>query len=445
MARAEPAGPPQGRMRTGGSAAGEASESPDPSPPGRPKGEHRSAQHEGSPVSSLPDPRFGYDVAVLGAGPAGAAAAVEAAALGLRAAIIDAHMVAGGHAYRAVPGIAPVRSDQERTDGDKLRAALGAANVVRYFAHRVRQHRARRVAVAFAGDRRRRAADDPRSEAHRRHRCAGAPPAVRRLGTARRHGTCGGHRHAQGPARAAGPQRRRRRRRDRCCCWWPRRSSTAAARGGDRRRASAQRLVRERHRIAVAAGSRDPRHELVSRAPCARRADAQRVHAPRGDGRRPRLHATAVPVDRDGRVRTDAPVVDCRLRRGLLRLRTDAATDVTRMLGASHAFDPALGGWHVVVDDDQRCNVAGLYAAGDGAGVVGAAAAPWQGRIAAMAAARDAGRLSGRRARSARARREARVRARRALRRRDDAARQRRRRRRRHRSRRTSWSASAST
>ena len=88
-------------------------------------------------MNSLPAPRFGYDVAVLGAGPAGAAAAVEAAALGLRAAIIDEHMVAGGHAYRAVPGIAPVRSDQERTDGDKVRAALGAANVVRYFAHRV--------------------------------------------------------------------------------------------------------------------------------------------------------------------------------------------------------------------------------------------------------------------------------------------------------------------
>ena len=89
-------------------------------------------------MSSPPDPRFGYDVAVLGAGPAGAAAAVEAAALGLRVAIIDAHMVAGGHAYRAVPGIAPVRSDQERTDGDKVRAALGAANAIRYFAHRVR-------------------------------------------------------------------------------------------------------------------------------------------------------------------------------------------------------------------------------------------------------------------------------------------------------------------
>ena len=111
-------------------------------------------------------------------------------------------------------------------------------------------------------------------------------------------------------------------------------------------------------------------------------------------GDAPALHATAVPVDRDGRVRTDAPPVDVDCDAVCCGFGLMAATDVTRMLGASHAFDPALGGWHVVVDDDQRCNVPGLYAAGDGAGVVGAAAAPWQGRIAAMAAARDAGRLS---------------------------------------------------
>jgi thioredoxin reductase/bacterioferritin-associated ferredoxin len=111
-------------------------------------------------------------------------------------------------------------------------------------------------------------------------------------------------------------------------------------------------------------------------------------------GDAPALHATAVPVDREGRVRTDAPPIDVDCDAVCCGFGLMAATDVTRALGASHAFDPALGGWHVVVDDDQRCNVPGLYAAGDGAGVTGAAAAPWQGRIAAMAVARDAGRLS---------------------------------------------------
>jgi NAD(P)H-nitrite reductase large subunit len=61
--------------------------------------------------------------------------------------------------------------------------------------------------------------------------------------------------------------------------------------------------------------------------------------------------------------------------------------DVTRLLGASHAFDPALGGWHVIVDDMQRCDVPGLYAAGDVAGIRGAASAPLQGRIAVQAIA----------------------------------------------------------
>ena len=88
------------------------------------------------PVTPHPN-LFRYDVAVVGAGPAGAAAAIEAAGLGLRVAIVEEQAVAGGQIYRVVPGIAPVRSDPERTEGDKVRAQLGAANIVRYFEHRV--------------------------------------------------------------------------------------------------------------------------------------------------------------------------------------------------------------------------------------------------------------------------------------------------------------------
>ena len=46
------------------------------------------------------------------------------------------------------------------------------------------------------------------------------------------------------------------------------------------------------------------------------------------------------------------------LRRRVLGFGLVPATDVTRSLGAAHAFDPARGGWHPVVDDDQaiaRC------------------------------------------------------------------------------------------
>jgi bacterioferritin-associated ferredoxin len=69
------------------------------------------------------------------------------------------------------------------------------------------------------------------------------------------------------------------------------------------------------------------------------------------------------------------------------------ATDVTRLAGAMHAFTPDRGGWHVTVDDDQRCDRPGLFAAGDCTGIAGAAAAPLAGRIAALAAARAAGNV----------------------------------------------------
>jgi sarcosine oxidase subunit alpha len=74
-----------------------------------------------------------FDVVVLGAGPAGAAAAIEAAALGLRAAVLDESPTAGGQVYRIAPGIAPVGPDHDRADGDAMRAQLAAAKVdVRY-------------------------------------------------------------------------------------------------------------------------------------------------------------------------------------------------------------------------------------------------------------------------------------------------------------------------
>jgi thioredoxin reductase len=345
-------------------------------------------------VNSLPDPRFGYDVAVLGAGPAGAAAAVEAAALGLRAAIIDLHPVAGGHAYRAVPGIAPIRSDQERTDGDKVRAALGAANVVRYFAHRVRQ--IERVeplwhlqAIGAAG---------PRTiHAARLIVTTGAQERLLPFAGWERPGVMGlAAATIMLKAQRVLPGR-----------------NTVVAGAGPLLLLVAKAIVDGGGSVAAIVDAH-PRSawfasatELLSRPDLATRGmnwyralHARGVPMHNGyllrevTGDAPTLRATAVPVDRDGRARTDAPIVACECDAVCCGFGLMPAMDVTRMLGASHAFDPALGGWHVVVDDDQRCNVAGLYAAGDGAGVVGAAAAPWQGRIAAMAAARDAGKLS---------------------------------------------------
>jgi NADPH-dependent 2,4-dienoyl-CoA reductase/sulfur reductase-like enzyme len=69
------------------------------------------------------------------------------------------------------------------------------------------------------------------------------------------------------------------------------------------------------------------------------------------------------------------------------------ATELTRALGARHAFDALAGGWVPVLDNGQRTSVAGLYAAGDGAGVAGAAAALEAGRVAGLTVALDQGRM----------------------------------------------------
>ncbi len=67
------------------------------------------------------------------------------------------------------------------------------------------------------------------------------------------------------------------------------------------------------------------------------------------------------------------------------------ATEASRAYRAAHVHDPLLGGWVPVLDADRRTSVPGLYAAGDGSGLRGAAAAPASGRIAARAALRDLG------------------------------------------------------
>ena len=70
------------------------------------------------------------------------------------------------------------------------------------------------------------------------------------------------------------------------------------------------------------------------------------------------------------------------------------ATGIGRLLGIEHEFDRARGGWRPVTDEWGRTSVPGCYAAGDGAGVLGADAALQSGRMAGLAAALDAGRIA---------------------------------------------------
>ncbi|WP_346308889.1 NAD(P)/FAD-dependent oxidoreductase [Limnohabitans sp.] len=70
------------------------------------------------------------------------------------------------------------------------------------------------------------------------------------------------------------------------------------------------------------------------------------------------------------------------------------STDVTRLLRARHRYAPERGGWITESDEMGRTSVPGLLVAGDGAGVAGAAAAGPHGELAALACSYDLGKIS---------------------------------------------------
>lgn len=70
------------------------------------------------------------------------------------------------------------------------------------------------------------------------------------------------------------------------------------------------------------------------------------------------------------------------------------SVELFRLAGCRFNYDEDLGGPVVERDDFGRTSVAGLFCAGDGTGVRGAAAALDQGRLAAIAVAVDLGRLA---------------------------------------------------
>ncbi len=61
------------------------------------------------------------------------------------------------------------------------------------------------------------------------------------------------------------------------------------------------------------------------------------------------------------------------------------STDITRLLRAEHIYDEQKGGWIAKVDRFLRSSVAGVYLAGDGAGISGAIAASDKGLLASTA------------------------------------------------------------
>ena len=61
------------------------------------------------------------------------------------------------------------------------------------------------------------------------------------------------------------------------------------------------------------------------------------------------------------------------------------AIEASRLAGAEHHYDETLGGWVPTIDDMGRTSIEGLFVCGDNAGILGALAAPIRGKNAAQA------------------------------------------------------------
>jgi len=331
------------------------------------------------------------DLLVLGAGPAGMAAATRAAEGGLSVTLLDEQEAAGGQVYRAPPAaFGPGPASPDATRGAALRRALAASG-----ARHLPQRQAWFVEPGFAlqliGP------DGP--ERHAAPRLILATGAHERVVPAPGWTLPGvvGLAAATVMLKAEGvlPGRR-----------------TVVAGAGPLLAAVAVGILKAGGAVAAVIDLARPGDWLRALPGLAARPDL----LARGLGWRARLAAARVPVlhghavvallGTDELEAVEVTPVDARSWRPLpgarRRIAADACalghglvpdTAITRLLQLRHVFRPAQGGWVAETDADLRSSLPGLYLAGDGAGIGGAAAAEERGRIAALAALRDAGRL----------------------------------------------------
>jgi thioredoxin reductase/bacterioferritin-associated ferredoxin len=322
-----------------------------------------------------------YNLIVLGAGPAGAAAAIKARSLGLSVAVIDEAPAAGGQVYRAPsPALTAALPDADRAKGDALRAKLAASGAVLYASHRVWSLTPGFSVIAIGPD-------GPLTlEAPNLIVAAGAierhipvtgwtlPGVIGLAGATillKAHGVLPGRRvvvAGSGPLLLLV-------------------ASKIVAAGGE---VAAVVDAAPRTGWLAKAGAMLARPDLMAkgaswlfallkaRVPIHSGAAIRTIHGTDGVE-----SVTIGPVDRDWRPvgnaeRTIAADAVC-LGFGLL-----PATEVTRLLGAEHRYEPELGGWVPAVDASLQTSVPGLFVAGDGAGVRGADAAPLSGELAAL-------------------------------------------------------------
>lgn len=337
------------------------------------------------------------DVAVLGAGPAGIGAAIAAHAAGRSVLLVDEAPAAGGQIYRKVPGaLAPAPygagdTDPDRRAGDALRRELDDSGVCTAFGWRVwsvvhgergfrldavgpgAAHAVKARALLIATGAVERVLPFPgwttpgvfglaaattmlksqRISPGKRVVVAGAGPLLAAVaaGVAKAGAEVAAVVDVNGPANwlAAAPALALR----------PR----LAAQGAGWVLRLLQARVPFHFRAGVVRALGDRRLEAVEIAPV----DA-------GVRRRP----VAAPITME----CDALCIG----HGLA-----PATELPRLLRAECVFDRARGGWRPETDGFGRTSVAGLYVAGDSAGILGGQAALHAGRTTGAAIAADLG------------------------------------------------------
>ena len=331
------------------------------------------------------------DLLILGAGPAGICAALAAREAGLETVVVDANPAPGGQVYRAAPASFRIHDhNPDRRNGERLRTALAGSGAVVASGHTVWSvgrdlrvdavgpdgpvHWRPRALVVAAGTSERvvpfpgwtlpgvmglaAATILLKSQAMlpgRRTVVAGCGPLLAAVA----HGIL----KAGGEVAAVVDLASRRD--------WAVRLPALAARPGDLARGLGWRL-----------------RTTLARVPWRYRHGVRRAMR-EGDA----LTVEIGPVDGDG-APLDGPTTTLRADALVVGHGLTPATEVLRLLGARHEYRREAGGWVPVLDADQRTSVAGLYAAGDGCGVMGAAAAQQAGWLAGFTAARDLGRLA---------------------------------------------------